>query len=96
MFLINILEKTNFLFNKNQLQFYHIFKFQCIYIILIPYISKHIYEFKLNNYRCIGFGMRVRIKPTPVLRRGVRDMSYPLPPANFMQGVPACNGAYEF
>ena len=45
-------------------------------------------------------GMGVRIQPTPALRRVVRgdclrDMSYPLPPAHCMQGLLACNGAYE-
>ena len=45
-------------------------------------------------------GMGVRIQPTPALRRVVRrdylrDMSYPLPPAYCMQGLLACNGAYE-
>ena len=42
----------------------------------------------------------VRIQPTPAFRRGVggdrlRDMSYPLPPAHCMQGLLACNVAYE-
>ena len=45
--------------------------------------------------------MGVRIQPTPALRRVVRgdylrDMSYPLPPAHCMQGLLACNGAYEY
>ena len=42
----------------------------------------------------------IRIQPTPALRRVVRGdylryMSYPLQPAHFMQGLLACNGAYE-
>ena len=53
---MNNLEKTNSLFNKNLLQFYYIFKFQYIYIILIPYISKLMYEFKPNNYNLLVFG----------------------------------------
>ena len=45
-------------------------------------------------------GMGVRIQPTPAQRRVVRgdylrDMSYPLPPANCMKGLFACNGEYE-
>ena len=44
--------------------------------------------------------MGVRIQPTPALRHVVRgdylrDMSFPLPPAHCMQGLLACNGAYE-
>ena len=44
--------------------------------------------------------MGVIIQPTPSLRRVVRGdylsyMSYPLPPAHCMQGLLACNGAYE-
>ena len=50
MFSMNNLEKTNLLFNKNLLQFYYIFKFQWIYIILIPYIIKLICEFKPINF----------------------------------------------
>ena len=45
-------------------------------------------------------GMGVRIQPTPALLRVgrgdyLRDMSCPLPPAHCMQGLLACNGAYE-
>ena len=45
-------------------------------------------------------GMGVRIQQTPAFRRVVRgdylrDMSYPLPAAHCMQGLLACNGAYE-
>ena len=45
-------------------------------------------------------GMGVGIQPTPALRRVVRgdylrDMSYSLPPAHYIQGHLACNGAYE-
>ena len=44
--------------------------------------------------------MGVRTQVTPALRRVVRgdylrDMSYPFPPAHCMQGLLACNGAYE-
>ena len=52
MFSMNKLEKTNLLFNKNISQFYYLFKFQCIYIILISYISELIYEFKPNIIIC--------------------------------------------
>ena len=56
MFPMNNLDKTNKLFNKNLVQFYYIFKFQCIYIILVSCISDLIYEFKRNNYNMLIFG----------------------------------------
>ena len=52
------------------------------------------------NCKIAPCGMGVRIQKTPTLRRVVRgdylrDMSYPLTPAHCMQGLLACNGAYE-
>ena len=56
MFSMNNLEKTNLLFNKKLLQFYYIFKFKCIYIIQILYISILIDEFKPKNFSLLIFG----------------------------------------
>ena len=65
---------------------------------LIAYIYTH-YMYNVWVY-FTPCGMGVRIQPTPALRRVVRGdylrgMSYPLPPAHCMQGLLACNGAYE-
>ena len=63
-------------------------------------LASYWFPFLFFHFIC-PCGMGVRIQPTPALTRAVRgdyliDMSYPLPPDHCIQGLLACNGAYEF
>ena len=82
---------------------------QCIYILHVYTAVNYYYHNVHYSPVCVLFSyfgninisyFGLDIGNSPALRRVVRgdylrDMSYPLPPAHCMQGLLACNGAYE-